>query len=166
MPKMRGIKPEILTDEKVVSLTPLSRWLFIGMWMYACDNGHIEDSPVQLKMRILPMDECDVNALLGEQINLGLVAREDGYLRVTNLPKHQNIDKRYLLLCDRCEIDKHSVYTEGDRVFRKRARSVPGGQPEGSQGVPATEGEGEGEGENVSLRYLHHHKSTQRAWGR
>src|SRR5699024_11168453 len=99
MPKMRGIKPEILTDEKVVSLTPLSRWLFIGMWMYACDNGHIEDSPVQLKMRILPMDECDVNALLGEQINLGLVAREDGYLRVTNLPKHQNIDKRYLLLC-------------------------------------------------------------------
>ena len=69
MAKIRGIKPETWSDEKIVALSPLARLLFIGSWNWACDNGHIEDSPIQLKIRILPADNCDVNELMDEIID-------------------------------------------------------------------------------------------------
>jgi hypothetical protein len=62
--KMRGIKPDIWTDESFVEVTPLARLLFIGLWGFACDNGHIENKPRQIKMRVLPADECDVADLV------------------------------------------------------------------------------------------------------
>lgn len=102
MAKMRGYKPDFWTDERVVSVSPLARLLFLGMWNYCCDNGHLDPSPVQLKMRVLPVDNCDVSALVDELVASGLVNREADHLVVPNLAKHQRIDKRFFLKCEYC----------------------------------------------------------------
>src|SRR5699024_8665450 len=114
MAKMRGIKPETFTDDKVLQVEPLARWLFVGMWTQACDNGHIEDNHVQLKVRILPMDNCDVSDLVRQLVKVGLLDQHDGFLKIPNLSTHQKIDKRYLVFCKWCEHDKNSKCTEGE----------------------------------------------------
>lgn len=150
MPKMRGIKPETWTDEKIVSVSPLARLLFIGMWNYACDNGHVDDSPVQLKMRILPADNCNPAELIAELVDAGLLVRKDGYLKAENLPEHQKIDLRYLTLCSHCEHDGQARFSAEDRSTRTPGkgtdtagtRRAPTVRPVGTR----VEGEGEGEG--------------------
>lgn len=159
MAKMRGIKPETFTDDKVLQLSPLARWLFVGLWTVACDNGHVEDNLVQIKVRLLPVDDCSVGGLLEELLATQQVTREGGYLKVVNLAEHQNIDKRYLRLCEWCKTDPDVVFTEADRPARpSRAHRAEGstdtvahrattvGTP-GAQRGHTVEGEGEGEGE-------------------
>ena len=152
MAKMRGIKPETWTDDKFVSLSPLARLLFIGMWNYACDNGHLDNSPRQLKMRILPADDCDAAALLEELVGQGVVERREGFLKVSNLPTHQRIDARYLTLCDHCAHDGESHFGEGDRRPRTSGtQSAPDVQPTGARAEGRKEGS-EGESESTTGR--------------
>ena len=101
MAKMRGIKPETFTDSRMVRLSPLARYLFIGLWTLACDNGHVDDDTVEIKMRLLPADNADVDALLDEIAAGDMISREDGVLTVLNLTKHQRIDRRYFRTCDK-----------------------------------------------------------------
>ena len=153
MAKMRGIKPEFWTDSKVVSVSPLARLLFLGMWTFACDNGHIDDDTIQLKIRVLPVDSCDVEALLDELILVGVVERRDGFLKVVKLSEHQRIDLRYLTLCDHCEHDGDSKWSPRDRVGRTSGtRSAPNGHTSGTQRAHVVEGEGEGEGEEKGVQ--------------
>lgn len=159
MAKMRGIKPETFTDDKVLQLSPLARWLFVGLWTVACDNGHVEDNLVQIKVRLLPVDDCSVGGLLDELLATQQVTREGGYLKVVNLAEHQNIDKRYLRLCEWCKTDPDVVFTEADRPARpSRAHRAEGSTDTvahrattvgtaGAQRGHTVEGEGEGEGE-------------------
>lgn len=149
MAKMRGIKPETWTDDKFVTLTPLARLLFIGMWNYACDNGHLDDSPMQLKMRILPADDTNVADLLNELLGAGLIERQTGWLKVRNLTSHQRIDRRYLTLCDHCDEDPQVTFTDSDQKPRNTpARRAPSGHTSGTRGTAAgahVEGRKEGE---------------------
>ena len=68
MPKGRHLKPQFFTDKNIVTLSPLARLLYQGLWCYAEDCGHLDDEPIELKMRILPVDNCDVDELLGELV--------------------------------------------------------------------------------------------------
>lgn|SRR5690625_48638 len=115
--KIRGIKPQTWTDEKIVSLTPLARILFVGSWNFACDNGHVQDSPIQLKIRILPGDNCDINELLDEIIAAGLMERGDGYLTIPNLTDHQRPHKRWWKTCDKpgCNVPEGASSTPNNR---------------------------------------------------
>lgn len=158
MAKRRQIHPEIWTDDKFVSLDPLARLLFIGMWNFACDNGHLDDSNLQLKMRVLPADSCDVAVLLKAIVDNGMVARENGYLKVVNLPSKQALDMRYLVFCDHCDNDPARRYTDDDKVGKKGApkaspsstRRAPHG---GTSGTPRSgDGDGDGEGEGSKRR--------------
>ena len=143
---MRGIKPETFTDDKVLRLTPLARWLFVGMWTHACDNGHVEDNAVQLKVRILPMDACDVDSLVDELLATGQVERHDGYLKVVKLAEHQRIDRRFLLFCEWCEHDEHTTFTPDDKTPRTTsARRADDERTTSTQRAHVDEGEGEGE---------------------
>lgn len=121
MPKMRGFKPEIWTDDKFVELDLAGRLLFMGMWNYACDNGHLDDKPKQIKMRVLPTDEVDAENEIDQMVALGMVHRDEGGLTITKLRDHQRLDNRYFTWCDRCSLDeipmparqKHPGYTSG-----------------------------------------------------
>lgn len=161
MAKMRGYKPEFFTDDKVVTLSVYARLLFLGMWSQACDNGHLEDKPLQLKMRLLPMDDVDVDELLDEIAATGMLTRGDGLIAVRNLTKHQSLDMRYYATCQltECEHPDPTRARKGKRGHTREHDVAPRvpvgahghtGAHVGAQGVPVgahDEGEGEGEGE-------------------
>ena len=113
MAKIRALKPEFFTDEKIVDCSPLARLLYQGMWVHACDHGHIRDKPRQLKLRILPADDCSVVALIDELVAADLVQRHDGWLIIPTLARHQKPDKRWFLTCDfpGCKDDKPVLTT-------------------------------------------------------
>jgi len=78
MPRIRSIKPEFWTDDKVGLLSFVGRLLFIGLWNLADDTGVLEDSPLQLKAQLFPYDGVsrdDVEAQLGTLARLGMVVR-------------------------------------------------------------------------------------------
>lgn len=154
MPKMRGFKPELWTDDKFVDLDPLARLLFMGMWTYACDNGHLDDKPKQIKMRVLPTDDVDPIVLIDQMVELGMVDRSEGLLTVRKLREHQRIDDRYFTWCDRCapgEIpekarERHAVVTSGTRGAHGVSTSSARREhtlKEGNEGRKVKEGESE-----------------------
>ena len=163
MPKARLMRPEFWTDDKVVGMTPLARLLFVGMWNFACDNGHLDDSLLQLRMRVLPGDQCDVGELLDEVLGSGMVQRKNGYLKVLNLAKQQPLDLRYLVFCDHCDEDDESHYSRADKKDGRGRNSggsrteqaSPTGSTRGARGQHASDprrgdGDGDGDGDGVA----------------
>lgn len=98
MARIRTIKPEFWTDEKVVTLSAFARLVFIGLWNFVDDYGRAACSPVRLKMQILPADNADLRQLLAEISGAGLITlySVDGkdFLQVNGFAKHQKVDTR------------------------------------------------------------------------
>lgn len=98
MARIRTIKPEFWTDEKVVELSAFARLLFIGLWNFCDDDGRMVYSPKRIKMQIFPSDSVDCSALFGEieRVSLASIYEVDGttYLQINGFAKHQKIDKR------------------------------------------------------------------------
>jgi hypothetical protein len=113
VPKIRGVKPDLWTDEDFVELSPYARLLWIGLWNYACDNGHIQDKSKQIKMRVLPTDDVNCAELLREIEGQGLIERADGWLTIPNLLHHQKPHKRWFVTCDKAGCDMPDGYTYG-----------------------------------------------------
>ena len=59
MSRQRFIHPAIFTSEDFVSLSPLARLLWIGLFTLADDHGRGHASPVSLKASIFPADDID-----------------------------------------------------------------------------------------------------------
>lgn len=93
MARIRSIKPEFFDDPDVIDLTPIARLLFIGLWTQADRRGRLVDEPRRLKIRLLPGDTADVNAILDDLALAGLLVRYtvDGanYIWIRNFEKHQ-----------------------------------------------------------------------------
>ena len=66
MARIRSIHPGLFTDDAVMSASPVARWLFIGLLTECDDNGAFQWRPMSLKARILPADNVDIDALMGE----------------------------------------------------------------------------------------------------
>lgn len=98
MARIRTVKPEFWTDEKVVSLSPLARLLFIGLWNFVDDEGRAAYSPARLKMQILPSDSADIAELLGEirreKLIVVYTVDDKDYFQVCGFSKHQKVDRR------------------------------------------------------------------------
>lgn len=98
MARIRTIKPEFWTDSKIVGLSPLARLLFIGCWNFADDYGALAADPLQLKLRVLPAEQCDPNQLVAELLDAGLLkAMTDGqeeFWTVAGWERHQKVDRR------------------------------------------------------------------------
>lgn len=112
MPKIRGVKPDLWTDEDFVELSPYARLLWIGLWNHACDNGHLQDKSKQIKMRVLPTDEVNCAELLREIEARGLIERADGWITIPNLTHHQKPHKRWYVTCEKadCEMPEGASY--------------------------------------------------------
>ena len=93
MARMRTIKPSFFCNEELLSVSPLVRLLFIGLWTVADRRGRIEDRPVRIKVQLLPMDDCDIDAALDQLQGKELIVRYevDGarYIQIVNFEKHQ-----------------------------------------------------------------------------
>ncbi len=98
MARIRTIKPEFWTDEKIVELSPWARLLFLGLLNFADDDGRMVYSPKRIKMQIFPADPADMSALFGELRREKLVivyaVENTEYLAIMNFTKHQKTDKR------------------------------------------------------------------------
>lgn len=75
MARIRSVHPSLFTDESWVSCSPLARVLYIGLMTEADDQGLFEWKPLQIKMRLLPIDNADVPSLLEELVAVNLIAR-------------------------------------------------------------------------------------------
>ena len=146
MPKIRGVKPDYWTDEDIVDLSIPARLLFIGLWSYACDNGHLQDKPKQIKMRIFPGDDVSAAELLRELADGGRIQRVDGWIVIPKFTKHQKPDRRYFQTCEKpgCTKPSWNSQPETRGGHHEPTASTHGGPTVGSMG-PRGDGDGDGE---------------------
>lgn len=96
MARIRTLKPEFWTDEKVVKLSSYARLLFIGLLNFADDDGYLWDEPITIKLRILPLDNVDCSALLNQLVEAGMLLRyaaddDKVALHVLHFAEHQKV---------------------------------------------------------------------------
>ena len=98
MARIRTIKPEFFTSEDIVSLTPLARLFYVSLWCESDREGRFEWKPRTFKLRYLPGDDCNVDALGKELTDAGLVVlyEVDGktFAEIPSFTKHQIINNR------------------------------------------------------------------------
>ncbi len=95
--RIRSIKPEFCTDEKIGALSREARMHFVLLWMAADRHGTVEYRPRQLAAMLYPFDDDMLNerfeALTSEVLQQSLCSRfaANGryYLHITNFEKHQ-----------------------------------------------------------------------------
>jgi hypothetical protein len=75
MARIRSVHPSLFTDERWVSCSPTARLLYIGLLTEADDQGLFEWKPVQIKIRLMPVDNADITELLDELAGADLIAR-------------------------------------------------------------------------------------------
>src|SRR5687768_1940739 len=99
MARIRTIKPEFWTNERVMECSANARLLFIGMWNFADDLGRLSLSPKTIKAQIFPSDEMGFDVILGmiqELSKNGLILTyevgDKEYLQIVGW-QHQRIDK-------------------------------------------------------------------------
>lgn len=117
MARIRTIKPDFWTDEKIVCLPFEARLLFIGLWTFADDSGAMMYRPDRIRMQIFPADAgIDIDSLIDLLCITGLIERmesgEEEIISIPNWSRHQKIDNP----------SRTTISREG---YRKRA--IPGG---------------------------------------
>gem|GEM_PF-1227778 len=103
MAKIRSIKMEFWLDEKIGSLPPEARLLYIGTWSLADDNGVLRGNPAYIRSQLFAYDEevtaADVRRwielLTAERMLVPFTHRGEHYLLVRRFRDHQKIDARY-----------------------------------------------------------------------
>lgn len=136
MARIRTIKPEFFTSEDIVSLTPLARLFYVSLWCESDREGRLSWRPKTLKMRYLPGDNCDIDALAQELSDSGLIAiyEVDGklYAEIPSFKNHQVINNRESesILPSRVEHASKRVKAEG----RKEGKGKEGTEGKGTEG--------------------------------
>jgi hypothetical protein len=100
MARIRTIKPEFWTDEKLSECSLSARLLFIGLISFADDDGRMEYAPARLRMQVFPCGAVATKKLIeyiGELhehslIRLYTVAGKE-FLDIPNFLKHQRINR-------------------------------------------------------------------------
>jgi hypothetical protein len=101
MARKRMIDPGFWTDEKLGTLTPLHRILFMGLISNADDEGRLQGHPALIKSTIFPYDiditVSDVQLWLNDLCNKKLIqiysVDEQVYIFIKNFLKYQQINR-------------------------------------------------------------------------
>jgi uncharacterized phage protein (TIGR02220 family) len=92
--RARNIKPGFFKNEYLLSLEPLTRLLFCGLWCLADREGRLEDRPGRIKIEILPGDNCNIDQMLNdlqrERFILRYSAGNERFIQIIKFKKHQN----------------------------------------------------------------------------
>jgi len=144
--RIRTIKPEFWTNEKIMSCGTVTRLLFIGMWNFADDYGRMEYAPLSIKAKIFPNDNFSVSEIkdmLNELCSNGLLllysAKDKEFIEITGWD-HQKIDKRQASKIP-------GPFEEGSSV--KRGNSPTPADPRRPPPTPAPVMEGNGKERKV-----------------
>ncbi|MDQ0571503.1 hypothetical protein QFZ42_003337 [Variovorax paradoxus] len=132
MARIRTIKPEFFTSEDIVSLSPLTRLLYIAIWCEADKEGRLAWKPLTFKLRYFPGDACDIQAMCQEIVDSGLVVLYgEGYGVIPTFKAHQHINPR----------ESESNLPEPVAITTRKAR-VTTRQPRDSDAQVGREGKG------------------------
>lgn len=125
MARIRTVKPEFWTDEKIVECSLASRLLFIGLFNFADDKGCMERSPKRIKMQVFPADTIECEPLIMELITHGLLTEYsvngNQYLYIPGFLKHQKINRP-----SKSAIPLPPEFTETDEELDKESLSAHG----------------------------------------
>jgi len=97
--RARDIKPGFFLNEYLAACSPHARLLFIGLWMLADREGRLEERPKQIKAKIFPFEDVDLEGLLEElakspEGDHPFIQRYEvkgkSYIQVVNFLKHQS----------------------------------------------------------------------------
>ena len=95
MARIRTIKPEFFTSEDITNLSTLARLLYVALWCEADREGRMVWKPKTFKLRYLPADECNAEALCKELTDAGLVVLYgDGLAYIPSFGDHQHLNPR------------------------------------------------------------------------
>jgi hypothetical protein len=94
MARARNIKPAIMDNEGLADLEPLTRLLFIYLWMLADREGRLEDRPKRIAAQAFPYDRAaDIDAMLNQLQAAGFIQRYQAkgmaIIQIVNFLKHQ-----------------------------------------------------------------------------
>ncbi|MEM7416772.1 MAG: hypothetical protein AAF389_14800 [Gemmatimonadota bacterium] len=98
MPRIRTIKPEFWSDEKLGPLEPLTRLVFLGLVSHADDAGRLVDSVRQLDGLLFPYSEDSSRDSLETLARLSRIVRYQSdsgqrLIQIVGWTKHQRVDK-------------------------------------------------------------------------
>lgn len=97
MARLRTIKPEYWTDERVGECSVSARLLFVATWNFADDHGGLDRSAKQLKAQAFPYDQVDCEPLIQELLHAGLLIEYEAggkkYLHIKGFGTHQKVEK-------------------------------------------------------------------------
>jgi hypothetical protein len=101
MARIRTIKPEFWTSEKIAHLSRDARLTFIGMWNESDDYGVVTANTRLLKGHLWALDDdispTDVALHIQQMVDQGLVARFDAedkpWLHIVGFNEHQKISR-------------------------------------------------------------------------
>jgi hypothetical protein len=121
--RARNIKPSFFDNEKLASLCPHTRLLFIGLWTIADAYGKLEDRPARIKNQILGYENVDAELLLKNLEQSGFIERYSvggqNFIRIPNFIKHQHQHPN--------ELRKQSEFPDPVQVVdSKKARNKSG----------------------------------------
>lgn len=134
MARIRTIKPEFWTDEKIVRLPFVARLLFIGLWNFADDTGALDYSPERIKLQVLPAEQdCDIHGLIDLLVAADLVeywATADGTkaISIRTWSDHQKIDNPSRKTIIREDYRKKNIPSETRVAVAKKYACPPGGE--------------------------------------
>ena len=96
MARIRTVKPEYWTDERIGECSVSARLLFIATWNFADDHGGLNRSSKQLKAQAFPYDNIDCEPLIQELLNIGLLVEYEvegkKYLHIKGFRTHQKVE--------------------------------------------------------------------------
>lgn len=100
MARIRTLKPEFWSDEKLSECSLSARLLFIGLISFADDAGRMEFSPHRIRMQVFPCGSVkprELTAMLGELTERSLIriyqVDSKDYLGIPGFLKHQRINR-------------------------------------------------------------------------
>lgn len=98
MPRIRTIKPEFWTDEKLSLLDPLTRLTFLGLISMADDAGRLVDNVKLLDGMLFPNTDDTCREALDTLARLSRITRYrsssgQALIQITNWSEHQKVDK-------------------------------------------------------------------------
>lgn len=134
MARTRMLHPEFFVDDFLVTIPPLARLLFAGLWCYADREGRLEDKPFKLKLEILPNDDCNINELLDilADPNEGVIKRYqvngNKYIQIKQFTKYQHIHFR----------EQYSEIPDENGVLPEGKEKKPGASPRQAPDKPQT----------------------------
>lgn len=94
MARNRMIKKEVLEDSKIGKLSDTAKWLFIGLWIIADDEGFLQSDTDWIKIKCFPYNpQIDIKKVLKELFDLHLINENNGIIKILNFLKHQTINR-------------------------------------------------------------------------